>query len=86
MLRLRELDSNATTATLSIEYTLRGPLAQFARSAVVREFAAEIAEITGRNLEARLRGETPDAPRRLSIGGLTLRVIWRRLREVLGLR
>ena len=63
-----------------------GRLAQFARGAVVREFAAEIAEITARNLEARLRGETTDAPRRLSIGGLTLRVIWRRLRAVLDLR
>jgi aerobic carbon-monoxide dehydrogenase small subunit len=50
VLRLRELDNNATTATLSIGYTLRGPLAQFARGAVVREFAAEIADITARNL------------------------------------
>ena len=86
VLKLRDLDSNATQATLSIEYTLRGPLAQFARGAVVREFAAQIAEITARNLATRLRGETPEAPRRLSIGGLTLRAIWRRLRAVLGLR
>ncbi|HXA23777.1 MAG TPA: 2Fe-2S iron-sulfur cluster-binding protein [Acetobacteraceae bacterium] len=86
VLRLRELDTNATTATLSIDYTLRGPLAQFARGAVVREFAAEIAAIVARNLEVRLRGATPDAPRRLSTGSLMLRVIWRRLRAVLGLR
>jgi aerobic carbon-monoxide dehydrogenase small subunit len=85
VLRLRELAADATTATLSIDYTLRGPLAQFARGAVVREFAAEIAEIAARNLEARLRGETPAAPRRLSIGGLALRAIWRRFRAVLGL-
>jgi hypothetical protein len=52
---------------------------------VVREFAAEIAEIVARNLEARLRGATPAAPRRLSAGRLMLRAIWRRLRAVLGL-
>jgi aerobic carbon-monoxide dehydrogenase small subunit len=86
VLKLHDLDSNATQATLSIDYTLRGPLAQIARGAVVREFAAEIAEIVARNLEARLRGATPAAPRRLSAGRLTLRVIWRRLCAVSGLR
>jgi carbon-monoxide dehydrogenase small subunit len=85
VLRLRELDGDATGATLSIAYTLRGPLAQFARGAVAREFAAEIAETVARNLEARLRGAPPAPARSLSAGGLMVRAIWRRLRAVLGL-
>ena len=85
VLTLRPLDADATAAILAIDYTLRGPLAQFSRGAVVREFAAEIAEIVARNLEARLRGASPAAPRRLSVGNLMLRAIWRRLRAVIGL-
>jgi carbon-monoxide dehydrogenase small subunit len=83
---LRELDGNATGATVSIGYTLRGPLAQFARGAVVREFAAEVAEMTARNLEARLGGALRPLPSHLSAGRLLLRAIWRRLRAMLRLR
>ena len=36
VLKLRDLDCEATRGTLAIEYTLRGPLAQFARGGVVR--------------------------------------------------
>jgi aerobic carbon-monoxide dehydrogenase small subunit len=86
VLQLHASDAATTDATLAIDYTLRGPLAQFARGAVVREFAAEIAVIAARNLEARLSGGTPEPPRHLSAGGLMLRVIWRRLRAMLGLR
>jgi carbon-monoxide dehydrogenase small subunit len=85
MLTLREIDANVTSATLSIDYTLRGPLAQFGRGAIAREFVAEIANIVAHNLETRLRGTTPAAPRQLSAGRLMLRAIWRRLRAVLGL-
>jgi aerobic carbon-monoxide dehydrogenase small subunit len=85
VLVLNELDANATDATLSIDYVLRGPLAQFARGAIVREFVAEIAEIVARNLEARLGGATLSPPNRLSVGRLMLRAIWRRLRALSGL-
>ena len=83
VLLLREVDASATDATLSIDYNLRGALAQFARGPVVRAFAAEIAEIAARNLEARLRGVAVAPPRRLSAGRLMFRAIWRRLRAVL---
>jgi carbon-monoxide dehydrogenase small subunit len=85
VLLLRALDDNATAATLSIDYTLRGPLAQFARGGVVREFAAEITGMVARNLEARLRGTSSAPPAQLSAGKLMLRAIWRRLRAMLGL-
>ncbi len=86
VLLLREEHADASGATLSIDYTLRGPLAQFARGAVVREFAAEVAEMTARNLEARLGGAPPPLPSHLSAGRLMLRAIWRRLRALLDLR
>jgi carbon-monoxide dehydrogenase small subunit len=79
VLVLLELDATATAATLSIDYTLRGPLAQFARGAVAREFAAEIAQIAASNLEMRLSGRQPAPARRLTVGKLMLRAIWRRL-------
>jgi carbon-monoxide dehydrogenase small subunit len=81
--RVDEGGPQASTIILDIAYALRGPLAQFGRGPVVRVFAAEIATAVGRNLEARLRGETmPEAPR-LRAGGLMLRALWRWLRGLI---
>jgi aerobic carbon-monoxide dehydrogenase small subunit len=85
VLKLSEVDSDNTTATISIDYTLRGPLAQFTRGAVVREFAAEIAAVTARNLEARLRGAVVAPDTKLQAGSLMVRAVWRCLRAMLGL-
>ncbi len=79
--RLRELDPTTTAAESTIEYTLRGPLAQFARGSVVQEFAAAIATTFAANLEARLTGRATLPPESLSITTLMLRAIWRRLRS-----
>ncbi len=84
-LALRPLDAASTAGELSLDYTLRGPLAQFARGAVVYEFTTEIAAIVARNLEARLTGQATAAPHQLSAGRLMLRIVWRRLRAMLGL-
>ena len=84
VVQLRELDAATTGATLTIDYTLRGPLAQFARGAVLQEFAAAIAATFAANLEARLSGGHAPRQQRLSAGGLLLRAIWRRLRALLG--
>ena len=83
--RLRELDATATIAESTIEYTLRGPLAQFARGSVVQEFAAAIATTFAANLEARLTGKAAPTAARLSITTFMLRALWRRLRAVLHL-
>jgi aerobic carbon-monoxide dehydrogenase small subunit len=85
VLALHALDDAATSAILSIDYTLRGPLAQFARPSVVREFAAEITGQVAANLEALLGGTSLAPEVRLSAGGLMLRAIWRRLRAMIGL-
>jgi carbon-monoxide dehydrogenase small subunit len=68
----------ASTLDLSIDYALRGPLKQFARSAVVQDFAAEIAGLFARNLEATLQGGAVAPARRLGLLGLMWRVLRRR--------
>ena len=84
ILTLRERDANATEASLSIDYALRGPLAQFARASVVREFVAEIADGVASDLAARVRG-APVAPApRLSVAALLWRAISRRVRAAFG--
>jgi len=73
-----EADGAAATVLLvAVRYTLRGPLAQFARGAVVSAFAAEIAATVGANLAARLAGTAPPAPRTLGLGRLLLAVLRR---------
>lgn len=83
--RLEELDA-ATGVVVTIEYTLRGPLAQFARGGIVEQIAAEMAAMFAANLQARLTGGAPPVQQRLSAGRLLVRAIWRRIRELLGAR
>jgi hypothetical protein len=67
-----------------IDYTLRRPLAQFARGAVVQEFSARIGTTFATNIEARLSGSPVPTERSRSVGTtLMLRALWRRLRAVL---
>jgi carbon-monoxide dehydrogenase small subunit len=84
VVRLSERDAAATDAEMTIDYALRGPLAQFAREAVVREFAAAIGAAFAVNLEARLSGRSLPEQRHLPLGVMVLRSIWRRLRSMLG--
>lgn len=84
---LEETAAATTRALLEVSYALQGPLAQLARSPVVRALAAGIAEAVARNLERRLAGDTNTAvPARLSAGGLLLRIVWQRLQRWLGLQ
>jgi aerobic carbon-monoxide dehydrogenase small subunit len=85
VVHLQEVDAATTDAAVTIDYTLRGPLAQFARGAVVQEFAAAIAAAFAANLEARLSGASVPEQRQLSVGWIIVRALWRRLRAMLGL-
>lgn len=75
-----------TGAVVTIEYTLRGPLAQFARGGIVQELAAGIAATFAGNLQARLTGGTLPAEQRMSAGRLLLWAIWRRVMGLFGAR
>src|SRR5262249_51152596 len=81
--RVTEVGPGASAIELEISYALRGALAQFGRGPIVQVFARELAETTGRNLEARLRGETATAPpARLGVVSLMLWAFWHRLRAL----
>jgi carbon-monoxide dehydrogenase small subunit len=77
-------DNGGTEADLAFDYTLRGPLAQFARPSVARAFAAEIVGVTTRNLEARLHGAAEPGAPGLSLGRLLWRMILRAVRSTFG--
>jgi len=81
---LIEKGPEASTIVIDVTYALKGPLAQFSRGPIVRVFAAELASMVGRNLEARLRGEEASAgPMTMKAGGLVSRVALRWLRDLL---
>ena len=82
--RLRAVTEGTTDAVLTVDYTLRGPLAQIARGAIVQEFAAALATTLATNLQAHLAGEHVPDQDRLSVGSLIMRAIWRRLRAMFG--
>ncbi|ARP97708.1 2Fe-2S iron-sulfur cluster-binding protein [Pseudorhodoplanes sinuspersici] len=74
----------ASTIVIDVTYALKGALAQFSRGPIVRVFAAELAAMVARNLEARLRGEeAPAAGAKMHAGHLVSRVAWRWLRDLL---
>jgi carbon-monoxide dehydrogenase small subunit len=77
-------DGETSKLHLDISYSLRGALAQFARGPVVQAFADEMTGMVARNLAARLRGETVEAPRRLSAAALVWQVIRRQLQNLVG--
>jgi carbon-monoxide dehydrogenase small subunit len=81
--RLTEKNPGASEIVIDVTYALKGPLAQFGRGPVVRVFAAELAAMVARNLEARLRGEEVSNGNAMQAGGLIWRVAWQWLRDLL---
>ena len=59
---VNEAGSTASVVELSVDYGLRGPLAQFSRSGIVELVAAEVVQQAARNLEARLSGGAAAVP------------------------
>ncbi|MEJ0017847.1 MAG: 2Fe-2S iron-sulfur cluster-binding protein [Acetobacteraceae bacterium] len=86
VLQLRAAGSGATEATVTVEHVMRGPLAQFARGAVVEGMVAELSAMFAANLEARLLMRDPQVRRPLSLGRLMLRAVWRRMRSLVAAR
>jgi carbon-monoxide dehydrogenase small subunit len=75
---------NATEVTAIISYVLTGPLVQFGRSGIVRDFVQRIGETFAQNLDQELRDPGslgPSAP----LGGLSIlfRIVGARLRDLL---
>ena len=76
--------SGATRIAISIDYSLQGPLAQFSRGGLVKEFVGRMVGEFGANLERHLASGTPRAERaaQLDAGALFWRWIWSRLKAI----
>jgi aerobic carbon-monoxide dehydrogenase small subunit len=87
--RLEPLGSGATRVHVELLYALQGPLAQFSRSGLVRDFVRRMIADFGANVTRRL--QSPDsaaapAPAPLSPMRLMIGVLWDRLRGIFGRR
>jgi carbon-monoxide dehydrogenase small subunit len=72
--------AQGSVLTLTIAYTLQGPLAQLGRPAIIAAVAAELAEQVAQNLQARLRGEATEAAPTVGLR-LLLILCWRWMRR-----
>lgn len=84
----RVLSDNAGATLVEVEmlYSLQGPLAQFSRSGLVKDFVARMILDFGRNVERRM---DPDAkpstePARLNVFALGMSIIWNRIKGWFG--
>lgn len=88
--RLTPLEGGrATRVDITLDYSLVGPLAQFSRSGLVRDFASRMIAEFGRNLAARVDtpvGSAPLPAAEMRGGSMFVAVIWNRLLRLLGLR
>jgi carbon-monoxide dehydrogenase small subunit len=77
--RLTDGDSpDSTVVDVTLEYQLQGPLAQFSRSGLVRDFSNRLIAGFAQNLSARLCGQAPQEAASLQVGA----TLWAPLRNM----
>ncbi len=72
--RVLAVDAQRTRVEVTLEHMLQGPLAQFSRSGLVRDFVTRMVAEFGRNLEASMGGASADQLPVQKIG--FLRMLW----------
>jgi carbon-monoxide dehydrogenase small subunit len=79
---LIEQQHASTRVDISLSYQLQGPLAQFGRSGLVRDFSRRLIAQFARNLAAELRGDAAPtrAGDRVRVGTMLWSLLWGRLR------
>lgn len=86
--RLTELAGEVTRVDVDLLYSLQGPLAQFSRSGLVKDFVARLIQEFGKNVALRMdprrAGEGPLPAARLNAFTLGLSVLWARIRRWFG--
>ncbi|QHI99683.1 2Fe-2S iron-sulfur cluster binding domain-containing protein [Xylophilus rhododendri] len=86
--RMVALDDGGTRVEVDLLYSLQGPLAQFSRSGLVKDFVARMIQDFGRNVALRLDPErAADAPlpsAHINAFGLAMSVIWSRIKRLFG--
>jgi aerobic carbon-monoxide dehydrogenase small subunit len=77
-------DSGATRIAISIDYSLQGPLAQFSRGGLVKEFVGRMVAEFGANLDRHLAAGGRPAARvaEVDAGSVFWRWLWSRIKAV----
>jgi aerobic carbon-monoxide dehydrogenase small subunit len=83
-----ESNGTQTRVAVTLEYMLQGPLAQFSRSGLVKDFVRRMIADFGARITAQLAGaDMPDAAgpsTRFNVGSLVWSVLWGRIKRLFG--
>jgi len=84
-----DTDPRRTLVSIVLDYNLQGPLAQFSRSGIVRDFTGRLVAQFADNLNARLQGNAPAGgasgrAAEFDAGGMFWQVLWSRIRRLFG--
>lgn len=85
--RLEALSADNTRVHVDMIYALQGPLAQFSRSGLVKDFVRRMVADFGKQITWRLGGQTAvsnESQPTVSIAGMMWSVLWNRIRSWLG--
>ena len=86
--RLEALSGDATRVHVDLLYSLQGPLAQFSRSGLVRDFVRRMIADFGSNVTRRMQGAAGDGAQPPAAAFSPLRmffsVLWDRIRRAVG--
>ena len=87
--RLEVLSPDSTRVHIDMRYSLQGPLAQFSRSGLVRDFVGRMIAEFGRNVSARLQGPGEGGNVSVPAAGINpvrmlLSVAWARIKGLFG--
>lgn len=85
--RLSDAGVGATRIAVSIDYSLQGPLAQFSRGGLVKEFIGRMVAEFGANLERHLAapaGQPAKPAAQLDAGGVLWKWLWSRIKGLFG--
>ncbi|MBP0636266.1 2Fe-2S iron-sulfur cluster-binding protein [Cupriavidus sp. AcVe19-6a] len=87
---LKALSAGETEVAVDLQYSLQGPLAQFSRSGLVRDFVRRMIADFGRSVSRRMNPTLSDAERnqavRLNPVAMFFGVLWERVKRLLGAR
>ncbi|MFI5446460.1 2Fe-2S iron-sulfur cluster-binding protein [Polaromonas sp. UC242_47] len=86
--RMVEIDANTTKVEVDLLYSLQGPLAQFSRSGLVKDFVGRLIQEFGKNVTLRMNpnrsSDLPLPPAKLNAFSLGMSVMWSRIKRLFG--
>jgi carbon-monoxide dehydrogenase small subunit len=81
---LQAVSTENTRVNVNMVYALQGPLAQFSRSGLVKDFVSRMVADFGKQVTLRLSGQAPspnESKPSISIAGVMWSVLWNRVRS-----